>query len=318
MISSFTEKELADKEGNIPERKKTKLLAMVQDTFKELKRDNSRVSHDYAKVMGSHLGNVLTSLLPELIGRVSVPNDTAKGMAMMSPRISPLVEKSCVGINGSSAGKRHCPGKYRGHCRKCSNGTGKEPEERCSDDHRKSSMDKFHGSQDQPFFQRELHPPHCRCCLMRPEVLRQIFCPDRTILDKEFRTAASHPATRSPAPQLGDDDLPVPDNAGKTGTSNPPYQFFCPECPFSGSTPDIDPFGIQHKDPCIDTSEGRPQGIETECVICRGKDRGVRIRVPETVEAGLHPVALPLPAPAGKEVVEPVGKCDSTVCCTDL
>ena len=48
--------------------------------------------------------------------------------------------------------------------------------------------------------------------------------------------------------QLRDDDLPVGYDAGKAGIFDAARQFISTKRAFPGSAPDIDPFGIQHKD----------------------------------------------------------------------
>ncbi len=118
--------------------------------------------------------------------------------------------------------------------------------------------------------------------------------------------------------QLRDDDLPVGDDTGKPGCFDSADQFIGTERAFSGSAPDIDPFGIQHKDVRIESRKGRTQGIEAQCIIRRGKDRGFRSRVAEPVEARFNPVPDAVYTPAGKEMVEPVGKRDGAVSFADF
>jgi hypothetical protein len=97
---------------------------------------------------------------------------------------------------------------------------------------------------------------------------------------------------------------------GKIGMSDGTDQLSSTERAFPGGAPDIDPFGIEYEDIRIDAREGRTQCIETQRVIGRCKDRGISIRVAEPVETGCDRVPRPVYTPAGKEMVEPVGKGD--------
>jgi hypothetical protein len=90
-------------------------------------------------------------------------------------------------------------------------------------------------------------------------------------------------------------------------------QFIGAECTFSGGTPDVYPFGIQYKDVCIVSCKCGTQGIEAQGIIRRGKNRGVSGRVAQPVEARVNAVSVTVYTPAGKEMVEPVGKRDRAV-----
>jgi hypothetical protein len=69
---------------------------------------------------------------------------------------------------------------------------------------------------------------------------------DRTILDPEAGPALHVMRGNSRCSKLWDDDLTVGDDAGKSGGFDAADQFIGAERAFSGSAPDIDPFGIQH------------------------------------------------------------------------
>ena len=110
-----------------------------------------------------------------------------------------------------------------------------------------------------------------------------------------------------PVPELGHDNLRMVHDTCKPRDFDSPYQFLRPERSLARGAPDIDPFGIQNQNERIESSECRTQGIETQGIICRSKDRGFRGGVPEPVQAGLHAVPATVHAPAGEEMVEPVG-----------
>ncbi len=106
--------------------------------------------------------------------------------------------------------------------------------------------------------------------------------------------------------QLGQNQGSVTDNLFKVRFFDTADKFIRPESPFARRAPDIDCRRIQHNNPCLPAGQGFPEGIKTQGIVGRDKDRRIGCGIRQGIKAGFNPMSLPPETPARQPVVESV------------
>ena len=107
--------------------------------------------------------------------------------------------------------------------------------------------------------------------------------------------------------QLGQDQIPVADNAAQTAGLNTLYQFCGPKGPLSCGTPDVNTLGVQNEEPRVEPWKGLAQSVETHLVIGRDQNRGLIMGRAQCIKTRFYGVAHSSNPPTDLDASQPIG-----------
>ena len=131
-------------------------------------------------------------------------------------------------------------------------------------------MNQFHGDDCDAIGQWKLHFPHLRRCLHIGSQKRgKVRGPDRTVNHAKSTAVFYLMGSDTGRTKLRNNKRSVRDDFSQAVCPDAPHDFIGAERPFPGRAPYVDAFGVEHKQPCVNSSQLRPQAVEAQFVVGR-------------------------------------------------